>query len=70
MAEGPQRGLELVDRLTDDPALARYAELAAVRGTLLNQLHRCEEAKAEFDRAAALTDNQRQRELYLRQANP
>jgi RNA polymerase sigma factor (sigma-70 family) len=69
MAEGPQRGLELVDRLTDDPALARYPELAAVRGTLLNQLHRTEEARAEFDRAAALTDNQRQRQLYLRQAN-
>jgi RNA polymerase sigma factor (sigma-70 family) len=68
MADGPQRGLELVDQLVTDPALAAYPQLPAVRGTLLRRLARVDEARQEFERAARLTQNAAERTLYLRQA--
>ncbi|RQR66339.1 RNA polymerase sigma factor [Burkholderia sp. Bp9002] len=68
MAFGPAAGLELVDALRDDPALARYHWLPSVRGDLLAKLGRADEAKAEFRRAAELTRNARERELLLRRA--
>ncbi len=63
MAFGPAAGLELVDALTTDPALAGYHLLPSVRGDLLAKLGRFEEARAEFTRAASLTQNSREREL-------
>jgi predicted RNA polymerase sigma factor len=66
MAFGPAAGLELVDSLRDEPALASYHLLPSVRGDLLAKLGRFEEARAEFARAAALTKNARERELLLR----
>lgn len=63
MAFGPAAGLELVDSLTSDPALAGYHLLPSVRGDLLAKLGRVEEARAEFARAASLTQNAREREL-------
>jgi RNA polymerase sigma factor (sigma-70 family) len=68
MAFGPAAGLEVVDRLVSDPALASYHLLPSVRGDLLAKLGRFEEARAEFARAAALTQNARERELLLRRA--
>jgi predicted RNA polymerase sigma factor len=65
MAEGPAAGLEVVDRLMDDPSLKNYHHLPAVRGDLLVKLGRLEEAGLEFERAAALTRNARERELLL-----
>jgi len=65
MAEGPVAGLELVDRLMDEPSLKNYHHLPAVRGDLLVKLGRLEEAALEFERAAALTRNARERELLL-----
>ncbi|MER7044416.1 RNA polymerase sigma factor [Streptomyces jumonjinensis] len=65
MAEGPQRALDLVDALRDEPALAGYHLLPSVRGDLLARLGRTAEASAEFARAAALTRNERERELLL-----
>ena len=52
MAFGPAAGLELVDALRDEPALARYHLLPSVRGDLLAKLGRRDEARAEFERAA------------------
>jgi len=66
MAFGPAAGLELVDSLTTDPALAGYHLLPSVRGDLLAKLGRFEEARAEFARAASLTQNVRERELLKR----
>jgi RNA polymerase sigma factor (sigma-70 family) len=63
MAFGPAAGLELVDSLTTDPALAGYHLLPSVRGDLLAKLGRFEEARAELERAASLTQNVREREL-------
>jgi len=63
MAFGPAAGLELVDALTTDPALAGYHLLPSVRADLLAKLGRFEEARAEFTRAASLTQNSREREL-------
>jgi len=63
MAFGPAAGLELVDALTADPALAGYHLLPSVRGDLLAKLGRFDEARAEFARAASLTQNSREREL-------
>jgi predicted RNA polymerase sigma factor len=63
MAFGPAAGLDLVDSLTTDPALAGYHLLPSVRGDLLAKLGRFEEARAEFARAASLTQNVREREL-------
>ncbi len=68
MAFGPAAGLELVDRLTDDPALRAYHLLPSVRGDLLAKLGRLDEATAEFERAAALTRNTRERTLLLERA--
>src|SRR2546426_23506 len=66
MAFGPAAGLEVVDELTQDPALAGYHLLPSVRGDLLAKLGRFEEARAELARAAALTQNVRERELLLK----
>ena len=65
MAYGPAAGLALVDALVDEPALRDYHLLPSVRGDLLARLGRREEARAEFERAAALTRNERERELLL-----
>jgi predicted RNA polymerase sigma factor len=68
MAVGPEAGLELVDALTDDPAMAEYHLLPSVRGDLLNRLGRTHEARAEFARAAQLVRNIPERELLLKRA--
>src|SRR5262245_2825465 len=68
MAFGPQAGLELVDTLTGEPSLAQYHLLPSVRGDLLSKLGRLEEARAEFERAASLTRNARERTLLLARA--
>ena len=68
MASGPQAGLDLVDTLRDEPALAHYHLLPSVRGDLLARLGRADEARAEFERAAALTRNARDRDLLLERA--
>ena len=65
MAAGPAAGLEIVDRLATDPALRHYQWLPSVRGDLLARLGRNEEACAEFERAASLAANVRERELLL-----
>jgi RNA polymerase sigma factor (sigma-70 family) len=67
MAEGPERGLELADRLRDELALAGYPQLPAVRATFLRRLGHLEQARAEFERAAARSDNAGERRLYLEQ---
>jgi RNA polymerase sigma factor (sigma-70 family) len=68
MAFGPQAGLELVERLPAEPALRDYHLLPSVRGDLLARLHRFGEARQEFERAAGLTRNTRERELLLARA--
>jgi predicted RNA polymerase sigma factor len=68
MAFGPAAGLELVDALVAEPALRTYHLLPAVRGDLLRKLGRPDEARAEFERAASLTQNVRERELLRRRA--
>jgi predicted RNA polymerase sigma factor len=68
MAYGPAAGLELVDALTSEPSLKAYHLLPSVRGDLLAKLGRSDEARAEFERAAALTRNARERELLLNRA--
>src|SRR5216683_7936926 len=68
MAFGPAAGLELVDALVAEPSLKSYHLLPAVRGDLLRKLGRADEARAEFERAASLTDNVRERELLQRRA--
>jgi predicted RNA polymerase sigma factor len=68
MAYGPAAGLELVDELKGEPALKDYHLLPSVRGDLLNKLGRLEEAGVEFQRAASLTRNSRERELLLQRA--
>ena len=68
MAYGPAEALELVDALTSEPALEKYHLLPSVRGDLLKKLGRREEARAEFERAAALTRNARERNLLLEYA--
>ncbi|MFE4372008.1 RNA polymerase sigma factor [Streptomyces sp. NPDC056835] len=68
MAEGPAAGLKLVDALTEGPALKGYHLLPSVRGDLLERLGRGEEARAEFERAASLTRNARERALLLERA--
>ncbi|GAA1286632.1 RNA polymerase sigma factor [Pseudonocardia aurantiaca] len=68
MAFGPAAGLELVDELTAVPALKEYHLLPSVRGDLLVKLGRLREAGAEFERAAALTRNERERELLTARA--
>jgi RNA polymerase sigma-70 factor (ECF subfamily) len=68
MAFGPAVGLEVVDALTSEPSLQAYHPLPSVRGDLLARLGRLEEAQAEFERAASLTQNGRQRTLALERA--
>jgi predicted RNA polymerase sigma factor len=68
MAFGPAAGLELVDALTSEPSLKSYHLLPSVRGDLLLKLGRLSEAQAEFERAASLTQNSRERELLLSRA--
>jgi len=68
MAFGPAAGLEVVDTLTAEPSLERYHLLPAVRGDLLHKLGRYTEARAEFERAASLTRNARERTLLLERA--
>src|SRR5213079_2071601 len=68
MAYGPAVGLELVDTLTSELSLKSYHLLPSVRGDLLAKLGRLDEARAEFERAAALTRNVRERELLLERA--
>ncbi|MBS1911340.1 MAG: RNA polymerase sigma factor [Bacteroidetes bacterium] len=65
MAFGPAAGLELVDELTELPALKSYHLLPSVRGDLLAKLARFSEARDEFQRAASLTRNERERRLLL-----
>ena len=65
MAMGPAAGLELVDPLASDPAMQNYHLLPSVRGDLLKKLGRTEEARAEFERAASITRNARERNLLL-----
>jgi RNA polymerase sigma factor (sigma-70 family) len=68
MAFGPETGLELLEEIKDEPALAKYHLLPSVRGDLLEKLGRHEEAASEFKRAAGMTSNQRERELLLSRA--
>ena len=68
MAFGPAAGLELVDALSSEPSLRAYHLLPSVRGDFLFKLGRLTEAQAEFERAATLTQNERERELLLDRA--
>jgi RNA polymerase sigma factor (sigma-70 family) len=70
MAFGPAAGLELLDGLASDPALEGYHLLPAARGEMLERLGRAEEASAEFERAAFLTRNERERALLLARSAP
>jgi len=68
MAFGPAAGLQIVDRLSSEATLASYHLLPTVRGDLLAKLGRFDEARPEFERAAELTQNARERELLLERA--
>ena len=68
MAFGPAAGLEVVDALRDEPTLQGYHLLPSVRGDLLAKLGRTDEARAEFERAAELTRNERERAMLLERA--
>jgi len=68
MAFGPAAGLDIVDALASEPSLKSYHLLPSVRGDLLRKLGRFDEARAEFERAAGLTRNARERELLLERA--
>jgi RNA polymerase sigma factor (sigma-70 family) len=68
MASGPAAGFELTERLTAESSLKNYHLLPSVRGDLLTKLGRLAEARAEFERAATLTQNVRERELLLARA--
>jgi len=68
MAYGPAAGLTLIDALREEPALKNYQWLPSVRGDLLAKLGRLDEARTEFERAATLTHNLRERELLLARA--
>jgi RNA polymerase sigma-70 factor, ECF subfamily len=69
MQSGPAEGLRIVDTLTAEPSLSSYHLLPSVRGDLLARLGRSDEARAEFERAAALTRNARERGLLLERAS-
>ena len=69
MAFGPEQGLAVVDALMDEPSLKGYQWLPSVRADLLAKLGRSQEARAEFEKAAALAGNARERELLLRRAS-
>jgi RNA polymerase sigma factor (sigma-70 family) len=68
MAFGPAAGLQLVDALTSEPSLRTYHLLPSIRGDFLAKLGRFEEARTEFERAASLTRNERERTLLLERA--
>lgn len=68
MVDGPEPALRIVDTLAAEPALRDYHLLPSVRGDLLQRLGRAAEARAEFERAARLTGNERERGLLLRRA--
>lgn len=68
MAYGPAAGLDALDAVADEPSLRAYHLLPAARGDLLAKLGRAEEARGEFERAAALTQNARERTLMLHRA--
>jgi len=68
MASGPEAGLAIVDRLRNEPALKEYHLLPSVRGDFLAKLGRADEARAEFERAATLTRNAREKEFLLERA--
>jgi RNA polymerase sigma-70 factor (ECF subfamily) len=68
MAVGPGAGLEVVDALTAEGSLENYHLLPSVRGDLLKKLGRLDEARVEFERAASLTRNARERHLLLARA--
>jgi predicted RNA polymerase sigma factor len=68
MAEGPAAGLAIVDPLQEEPSLKSYHLLPSVRADLLAKLGRAEEARAEYERAASLTRNARERDLLLERA--
>jgi RNA polymerase sigma-70 factor, ECF subfamily len=68
MAFGPEAGLELLDQIKDEPSLKNYHLLPSVRGDLLEKAGRYEEASTQFKRAAALTQNEQEKELLLRRA--
>jgi predicted RNA polymerase sigma factor len=68
MAFGPAAGLELVDALLSEPSLKAYHLLPSARGDLLEKLGRSAEARSEFERAATLTQNARERDLLLQRA--
>ena len=68
MALGPEAGLEIVDALTSEPSLRNYHLLPAVRGDLLSKVGRNDEARVEFERAASLTRNARERDVLLARA--
>lgn len=68
MADGPAAGLALADALRDAPQLQHYHLLPAVRGDLLHKLGRRDEARGEFERAAALTRNAREQALLRERA--
>ena len=68
MADGPQVGLARLDALANEPALKNYHLLPSVRGDLLKKLGRLDEARTEFERAAQLTQNARERALLLEKA--
>jgi predicted RNA polymerase sigma factor len=68
MAFGPEAGLVIADALQSEPTLKTYHLLPAVRGDFLSKLGRMVEARAEFERAASLTRNARERELLLSRA--
>jgi RNA polymerase sigma-70 factor (ECF subfamily) len=68
MAEGPAAGLAILDAIADAPSLKNYHLLPSVRADLLRKLGRLDEARAEFTRAAALTQNSRERALLLSRA--
>jgi predicted RNA polymerase sigma factor len=69
MAYGPEAGLELLDQLAGLAALQGYHLLPSVRGDLLAKLGRHDEAKAEFARAANMTQNERERSLLMDRAS-
>ncbi len=68
MLMGPEAGLKIVDALTAEPLLRDYHLLPSVRGDLLAKLGRADEARAEFERAAQMTQNERERRLLLQRA--
>jgi len=68
MAFGPERGLALADRLARHPALASYPFLPAARAEFLSKLGRRREARREYERAAKLTQNERERAMWLERA--